>query len=378
MMFWRSRERSARSVKKGNVTPEAHEYGKSNGAAQSTSDFHMQNLKDGLKIFMSDFEEHEVSTKSDFTHATESSVKTVGFTETPPITEDDEIETLDLFEHLVIPEGITRLPFQPLPAYLNLMKTIPTTLRSMNYYQRKVSKFQPIIAPPTSPFNFSRNSQSKHGGVPLNLFTTFFGGSVSMTSPLTPKNTPTSASALSPDAVQIRTGIAWADNLSPTVPLGTLNYYQNKNALFEPVPPKSPSEKTPKSDKNKKPKKDKKIKGIQEESVLERSDNSARNSYRVPVDDDDMEVLVALQYFHSPRTPFSSPLKKSAGGAVSEAWMDNIPTHGASFKGPRTSSSPIFSVPNSEKSILALAVASMDAAKEATRAENNAEIVKID
>ena len=311
MMFWRSRERSV-PRKKGNVTPETFpDSEKSLNTDRSTSDSQMQSLKEGLKIYLSEGNEFDLnmSSKSNITNATEFSVKTAVFNDgTQPSTTDTDLE--DLFEekcHLEIPEGITRQPFQPLPAMFEAAKTIPSHLRSMNYYQRKVAKFQPRITNLISPLTaIGSNNQgdsnpspvTQGGSVPPNLFSTLFGGNNVIVCPASPKS---SVQQSPQKTVQIRSGISWADSLSPSTKAGVLNYYQNRFELLQ----------------NKSPNSGIMLKQTQRRSYAFRQEGCDEDakfpSSNIPISAGDEEIKLTMQYFHSPRTPFGSPFRNTTG-----------------------------------------------------------------
>lgn len=304
MMFWRQRDRAVRSEQKAAAMTK--DIARPANSGLSAYDFQMQSLKSSLAIYVSETNgyEDEMSTKSNMTHGTEMSMPASMYNDrTPSPTADTDEDDFDPIEHLVIPEGITRLPFRPLPAIFDLVQSIPSHLRSMNYYQRKASRFQPISVPPNSPITTQNHQRKLYPSpiraaetLPIKLFTTLFGGSVGALSPFSPKL----PSALSPsDTVRIRstvTGIAWADTSSPSAKTGVLNHYQNK---FEKNPKVHGSQK--------------RLKGVKTDS----GSDGAIQYGAAPIPSGDSNVNQTFQYFHSPRTPFSSPLRQSNGRSIS-------------------------------------------------------------
>ena len=310
MMFWRSRERSVPVEKKGKIAPGSLGHSrKIISADESTHDSQMQSLNESLKIFMSERNElsSNVSTKSDMTNDTDFSVKTAIFNDTTHASTTDSDESAVCIEgnqYLEIPEGITRRPFQPLPAIFDMVKSIPTCLRTMNYYQRKVARLQPRFAHPTSPtingldykLRTLTSPVAQGGNIQPNLFNTIFRGSAGV-----PPTSPQYRLSQSQESSvqENRSGISWADESSPSTctKSGARNHYQNR---FQPVLENNPE-----------------LLSVQKQKRLTslKQHNCAKVSTisRTPVPSAyvDQEVNLTTQYFYSPRTPFSSPLRRT-------------------------------------------------------------------
>ena len=308
MMFWRTRERSVPVEKDGKIAPGSLSHGgKVIATDQSTYDSQMQSLKENLKIYNSERNEFSsnISSKSDMTNDTDFSVKTAIFNHAThaSTTDTDEDACIEENQYLDIPEGITRRPFQPLPAIFDMVKSIPSCLRTMNYYQRKAARLQPRYAHPTSPMIHSPDNKLKRltapvaqgGKVQPNLFSTIFRGSVAGVPPTSPQNR--LSLSLENAMQENRSGISWADMLSPSAKSGVLNHYQNR---FQPV-----------LDKNlglHLEQKQRRITSFQQKKCFE---DSMSSQTPLPSSYGDPEVNVTTQYFYSPRTPFSSPLRKT-------------------------------------------------------------------
>jgi hypothetical protein len=127
-------------------------------------------------------------------------------------------------EYLDIPEGITRIPFRPLPEIL--LRSVPVMRKSMNYYQKKAAKYQPI-----SPNAKSNNNCPKRFMNPgifspkyqCSALSKFFSRTNIGVSPRS-----------QPSPTYFAPGLKASSANSPLSSPRSLNYYQKKSFLFEP------------------------------------------------------------------------------------------------------------------------------------------------
>lgn len=127
-------------------------------------------------------------------------------------------------EYLDIPEGITRIPFRPLPAIL--LRSVPVMRKSMNYYQKKAARYQPI-----SPNAKSNNNCPKRFMNP-GIFSPKYQRSV--LSKLFSRTSIGGSPISHPSPTYFSPGLNAGSTSSPMSSPRSLNYYQKKTFLFEP------------------------------------------------------------------------------------------------------------------------------------------------
>ena len=169
-----------------------------------------------------------ISTKTDLTYVSDSCINTNqwDFESTAGCRLSTQLEFLN------IPEGITRIPFGPLPDIL--LRSVPTMQKSMNYYQKKAAKYQPI-SPSAKPYsdcpkkfaNPGIFSPKYHYSVLSKLFSRTNVGDSPTLQPLSPGY---NSIAFANNASGLKTGSACSPLSSPR----SLNYYQKKSFFFEP------------------------------------------------------------------------------------------------------------------------------------------------
>ena len=173
-----------------------------------------------------------ISIKTDLTSSSDSSINdfTVQWDFEP--TAECQGFILTQLEYLSIPEGITRIPFGPLPEIL--LRSVPIMQKSMNYYQRKAARYQPI-----SPSAKSKNDCPRRFNSPgifspkyqCSVLSKLFSRTNIGDSPTPQTSSPGFGSpAFGKTAFGLKTGSTSPFLSSPR----SLNYYQKKNFIFEP------------------------------------------------------------------------------------------------------------------------------------------------
>ena len=279
-MFWRSpKESLRRRCKADTASPKTDSW--------SSGNYRSPSWRGRLSISVSekgyDIERDFVSFKTDASSVSES-IKFL------PPESDLSLDIIDEIGYLLIPEGITRLPFRPLPPML--VKSIPE-MRPMNYYQRKAARSQPRASPAKTTSAVGISCQDVHKKKKRHLsisspvsFSTYFSYDSRLDSPSSAQSQ--LANQLSPKR---NPGISWAcdavkfqsASVQPRTKL--LNFYQAKAAPFAPSPMKI-------------------IKAHASDECT--SDESSKKPFSVV----GMDAEAALQYFHSPKTPFTSPARQ--------------------------------------------------------------------
>lgn len=287
MMFWRSPRESLRRKSKIDAASSKTDCLRCSSVNKSPNDCRRLSFRAGLDTSVSekgyDMERNFVSFK------TEASSVSGSIKFNPPESEQS-LDMIAEIGYLLIPEGITRFPFRPLPPML--IKSIPERMRPMNYYQRNAARSQPRTPPAKTPPAAAVSCQNAHKkkrhlsiSSPIS-FSTYFSYDPRLDSP------PSSQSELNSQSSPKRgPGISWTCDAvkfqSTSVQSRTklLNFYQTKAAPFAPSP----------------------LKFIKAQASDEcGSDKSSNKIHSVGRTDAD----AALQYFHSPRTPFTSPARQ--------------------------------------------------------------------
>lgn len=299
-MFWRSRDLPLPSIGKSDTLKCSRKKTDTIGDTdKSTIDSQMQSLKKGLKEYMTEKNDDErerefISIKTSTSFTSDINIINTVFEKRAFVTFNESYcKEINGCDYLTIPEGITRIPFQPLPDIL--MRTIPSPKKLMNYYQRKAARSEPKSPSPAS--SAIRNSfaserqqrQIAHAtkAHPQTLLATLFGGAAGTISP-----SPRKRSLRMGNSPRNKPGISWASEsaTSPTTPTSfrpkILNFYQSNLAPFVQTPTKSSGTGDPK-----------------------KSWQSAVNEIRSPSVSKQIDVTT-LQYLHSPKTPFSSPTRQ--------------------------------------------------------------------
>jgi hypothetical protein len=299
-MFWRPRDLPLSPIGKTETSKLSRKKVDSlSGADKNIIDTQMQSLKAGLKDYMSgkndDESEREfISIKTSTSFTSDSNIISVLSEKKVFATFNESYcKEVNCCDYFITPEGITRIPFEPLPNIL--LRTIPSPKKLMNYYQRKAARSEPqsspshMSSPSRGPFGTQRQQRQAFNSPrlqlhPQSLFTTIFGGGVGAILP-----SPRKGSSKVANSNRSKPGISWASepSISPTVVTSNsrkaLNFYQSNLAPYEQTPTKSPrdSKKTPQTALN---------------ETLSTSVSQ--------------ELETTLQYLHSPKTPPSSPTRR--------------------------------------------------------------------
>jgi hypothetical protein len=297
-MFWRSRDLPLSPISK----TETLRYSRKKVDALSSLDKNiidtqMQSLKDGLKEYMSgkndDEKEREfISIKTSTSFTSDSNfISALSEKQVFVTFNESYCKEVNCCDYLITPEGITRIPFKPLPNIL--LRTIPSPKKLMNYYQRKAARSEPksstshMSSSSKSPFRIQRQQRQAFNSPrlrPQSLFTTIFGGGIGAILP-----SPRKGSSKIENSNRSKPGISWASqpSISPTVVTSirrkTLNFYQSNLAPYEQTPTKSPGD-------------------------HQKTQETALNETLLP--SERKEVDTGLQYLHSSKTPRSSPNRR--------------------------------------------------------------------
>lgn len=223
-MFWRSRDLPLSPKGETGMSRYSRKKSDAINVDKSTVDSQMQSLKDGLKEYMSEKNDDErerefISIKTSTSFTSDSNIISDLSAKQVFVTFNESYcREVNSCDYLITPEGITRIPFKPLPSILLI--TIPSPKKLMNYYQRKAARSEPKLSlsnmssPSRSPFGTEQQNKQAINSPRLNpqtYFNTIFGGGIGA---ITPSPRKGSSRIQNPD--RVKPGISWASEPSIT------------------------------------------------------------------------------------------------------------------------------------------------------------------